>query len=348
MLVALIVILVFSMVIFIHELGHLIFAKRALVGVRKFGIGFGPLLFRFVYKGTAYSIHLFPLGGFVSLKGLDDEEKDEPLPNEGQNFYERPMISKFAVIGAGPLANVFLAFLIYFSIFWLFGVPKEITNEIASTMSNSSAAVVGLRKGDQIIGINNIEPIGIEKIVETIHKNADKSLSLTIIRKDQKFMVNVVPKPYGARRIGRVGFTLKVIREHYGFFPSLQLAGSEIIKVTALTFYALKGLILGQISLKNLAGPVGIASLTAEAVQYGAVYFLQFVAFLSTSLGIFNLLPFPPLDGGRLVFLGFEMFKRPLSKDVERVVNNIGFGLLMFLMIIITYGEIRKLIFRNF
>lgn len=343
-------IFVLTVVVCAHEIGHLLAAKASGIGVKQFGLGMGPTILSFTYHETKYSLHLFPIGGFVLLSGLD-EEKGAPEPDPTRNYHNKSAASRFLAIFMGPMSNILLAWLIFVLSFSLIGVPAKITNFVGQVMPGSEADRVGLMVGDQIIALDGqpVAPDTMSQAIDKIHQSGGRTLLLKVLRQGQPLEFQVVPLYDEQRQMALIGFSPKLTNERLGPLRAIYYGCQQTLVITLTTLAGLKMLVLGKIGLGGLAGPLGIAQLTGQAAQQGLQHLLNFTAFLSINLAIVNLLPFPALDGGRLVLIILEVIARKpvLSKKNEEILNIVGFALLMALVLLLTYQDIMRLVLRK-
>lgn len=327
-----------GILVLVHEYGHYIQAKLHGVGVIEFSIGFGPVIFSFERNKTRFSIRILPIGGYVKLAGLDT---DEDIEDEA-NFHKKSWFTKFSILASGGIMNFLLAILILFILF-LWGVPTVVPTGINSVLSGSPAEVAGLRPGDKIVSINGNMVSTPQDITQTIQKSKGKLL-LEVDRSGDRITLEVEPKydPKQKRRL--IGITVPSFTEvRYPVFESLKMALSEFGVIVFGTLGALWNLITGKLGADSFSGPIGVAKITGVAAQMGIKVFMQLMAFLSIQWGLFNLLPIPALDGGRILFLILNLWKRlEITPEKENVVHYIGFLFLLVLMIIVTIGDVRR------
>jgi regulator of sigma E protease len=328
-----------GILVLIHEYGHYLQAKLHKVKVEEFSIGFGPRVLSFKRNDTQFSIRLLPIGGFVNLAGLDI---DKPVEEEG-NFQNKSWFSKFIILASGVIMNFLLAIFIL-TILFNWGIPtKMIPTGINSIVPNSPADIVGLKPGDKIIAINQKPVTSAEEVINII-KSADRPIVLEVERKGEQLKFTVAPKYDPAQKRRLIGITMpSFIDEKYPIFEAFIKALEEFWAVLIGTLGAIWGLITGKLGSDSFSGPVGLVKMTGMVSQMGIKAFLQFMAFLSIQWGLFNILPIPALDGGRILFLILGLWKKvKLSPEKENIIHYIGFLFLMILMIIITIGDIRR------
>ncbi|AOY77281.1 RIP metalloprotease RseP [Clostridium formicaceticum] len=327
---ALTAIFVFGLLVFIHELGHFSIAKAVGIKVHEFAIGMGPKLFRYKKGETDYSIRILPIGGYVKMEGEDE------VSNDLRSFSKKTVGERIAVIFAGPLMNFILAILLFVITFYnVMGAP---TTRIQQVIENSPAEIVGIQPKDEILSVNNVTIRDWEHLVEEINTSQGEELQLELMRDNEKIQKVVKPEIDESNNrfmIGIVPATEKSL--------TLALRGSyeqtRMIVVEMLGFFG--RLLRRQAISAEVVGPVGIITLVGQASRDGLYNVLYLAALISINLGIINLLPIPALDGSRILFLIFELFRgKPVDPDKEAFVHMVGLALLMLLMIIITYKDI--------
>lgn len=355
MLAIIVFILVFGLIVLVHELGHFLAAKWAGVAVEEFGIGFPPRLWSIKRKGTVYSINWIPFGGFVRLKG-DGKQIDHR-----DSLSSRSALTRLGVAVAGVLMNFFLGFLVLLIGFYL-GMPPIVTHPksyvgeenlktavvIVGVDKNQPAYSAGFKPGDVVLRVKEKEIVLSGDLVETVSKNPGRALSVLVKRKGEEQTLTVTPALQEGK--GSIGVIIEdgITKVRYSPFLVPYFALQEALKIVSAVAVALFNFIV-QLFTKgvlppDLAGPVGIAKLTAEILTLGFFRLLQFVVLLTINLGILNILPFPALDGGRIVFVLLELVRgRRLPVAVENLIHSIGFVLLMILILVVTYRDILKL-----
>ncbi|MFH1426662.1 MAG: RIP metalloprotease RseP [Candidatus Kerfeldbacteria bacterium] len=358
----LIFILVLSVLVFVHELGHFVAAKLFGIRVDEFGFGFPPRIFGKTIKGTLYSLNWIPVGGFVKIKGVAGDDKDlQKNEGDSDSFANRPFYKKFIILFAGILMNGLLAVLL-FTITFVVGVAAlqddvqpggtilESAIIVSAIVPEGSAAQVGLQIGDAIQRINEEEIESSEALQEYTSSSADKTLTLEVKRDKEVFEVDVIPKKVeldGYEYIGiGVGFQ-EVVKVRYSWYQALWMGTTTTGQVIAEIGIALVGIMKSVFTTgsvgEDVAGPVGIAVLTGQFARMGFIPLLQFTALLSVNLAIFNFLPIPALDGGRLIFVVLERIRRkPVNQQIEAMIHNIGFILLLIFVLLITLKDVSQ------
>jgi len=341
--------LVLGVLILIHEFGHFIAAKKVGVKVEEFSLGFGPKLLGRKKGDSEYMIKAIPLGGYVKLAG-DNQEEYKGNPDE---YLSKKPSQRAAIIFSGPLLNYIMGFIFFWFIFFT-GYPT-LTTKIGGLLDGYGAKEANLLIGDKIIGIDEKPVSTWEDMQIIIHsKKAPSVVRLSILRDNKKYTIDVkvkegqVDDQLGQKRsIGLLGITPsgEFIKIRHGLIESLYLSAKKTWTITAMTYTALWRMITGKMSARDsMTGPLGIFYMTSQVAQIGPIAVLHFIAVLSLSLAIFNLLPFPVLDGGHILFLIIEKIRgRYLSLKAERIVTRIGMTVLLSVVLLVTYNDILRL-----
>lgn len=334
---AIISIIIFSLLIFVHEFGHYIVARLTGVRVLEFSIGFGKELLGWEKEGTRYSLKLFPLGGFCRLLEDDPEEGRQ----EG-SFQEKPLSSRFAVIVAGSLMNFILGIVLFSLVYYLFlGVPQTQSAQIGEILPAGRAAGAGLQVGDTILAINGNQTEDWNAVIEQINASPEKEISLLVQRQGRQFPISVIPTEEDGR--GLIG--IAPVYKKFLLLQSIGLGLTNTYFFGKLIFVSLTQMITGAIP-PDVAGPVGIVAVVGEVARTGVSNLFSLAAIISVNLGIINLLPIPALDGSRVVFLVWEAIRgRPVDPQKEGFIHFIGFTVLILLIIIISFQDISRLLF---
>src|SRR3989338_169971 len=332
-----------SILIIVHELGHFGAARFFKLKVEEFGIGFPPRLFKKKGKETIYSINAIPLGGFVRLYGEGGLEKEEITEPE-RSFRHQKAWKRAIILAAGVVMNFIVGWLLLSTIFMV-GLPQAMF--VGDVSPQSPAAEAGIKKGDLIVG----EYKNAEAFIEYIKANEGKELTLTINRHGDTFEVKAIPRvnpPEGEGRLGLIPIPIGVEKEG-SIFKGLAEGGKTAIgmsfEIVNILGDIAKGLFMGNVKpLFEVSCPVGIIGLLGTAGSLGGLYLLQFLAVISLNLAVFNILPLPALDGGRLLFIIIEKIKgSPVKHVVENMANAIGFAVLILFMLVITIKDITNL-----
>jgi len=342
-------IVVLGVLIFVHELGHFLFAKYFGVGVETFSLGFGPKIYAKTVGETEYRISAFPLGGYVKMVG---ESKDDELPEEDvhRSFMAKAPLQRMVIVAAGPAFNLIFAYLI-FVVVCMIGIPTS-TTKIGEVMKDKPAARAGLREGDRVKTINGKPVSRWNDLAQLITESGGKPLALTVEREGKTFVVQVTPEMRTAKNllgdmvtspvIG-VMASKEVVTERVGPLGAIVKGSEHTWNVTKLTVVAVGKIFTGSISVDNIGGPIMIAKTAGEQAETGLVYFLSFMALLSINLGLLNLLPIPILDGGHLVFYLWELIVgKPINLKAREVAQQIGLALLLGLMVLAFYNDIAR------
>jgi len=335
---------VIAVLIFVHELGHLITAKASGVRVDEFGLGFPPRLLSIRWGETRYSLNAIPLGGFVKMAGEEDPKVPRSLASKGIG-------TRLLVLSAGSLMNALLPLLL-FSI--AFMVPHDlVTGQVVveEVARNSPAARAGIESGDTVLSINDKPVHNIGDLHRYIHFNLGKEVTLLIKHSDSTTEdVQVIPRWKPPEGQGAIGIVVKlsnptIISRHYPFWKAIPMGVGECVETFVLFKNGILSLFIGATPLE-LAGPVGIAQITGEVAKAGISPLLEFAAFLSINLAVINIFPLPALDGGRIAFVLLEWVRRGkrVSPKTEGLVHFIGFAMLMALILVITYHDIIRII----
>ena len=354
--------LAFGMTVFVHEAGHFIAARLSGMAVHEFSIGFGrPLLFWLRRGETQYSFRLWPFFSYVRIAGMD------PGDEHPRGFGTKSRLAQAFVLVLGCIMNFLLAVAIFIFIGAVLGQPVGVTNTVDRVLAGGPAEAAGMEVGDKILGFG--ERVGLEHkdIQEFIQQHPDQAIVLEIERAGRRMSVTVTPKevtvrelqPVGKatknaelqksklvyRKIGRIGIVFRARVERIGVWRSVREGFGQTYAMVRLLIVYLYAVIAGKMPLL-LEGPVGVAHTLYEEVQTGWISFLGTSAALTVGIGFLNLMPIPPLDGSRLVIIGVEAIRRrPIDKRKENLVHLVGFGLLLALVVVLTYNDILRLIF---
>jgi regulator of sigma E protease len=340
--------IVLGVLIIIHELGHFLLAKMSGVGVLTFSVGFGPKLWIRKSGETEYALSAFPLGGYVKMVGEDPTEEVKEVDVQ-RSFSHQGLAKRAAIVAAGPLFNLLLAAAILAGLSMFIGVAV-LTTRIDRVEHDSPAAKVGIQKGDRVIKVDGRPVKKWEELSVWIKESQGKPLTIRLLRDNREIEVAVQPTKREARNIYGQEIEIWIIGisgEH--FFeksPPWVAVGQGLYRTgeySVITLVGLFKMIKGEISPKNLGGPILIAQKAGEQVQEGLVSFLVFVALISINLGILNFLPIPVLDGGHLLFFLMEwILGRPVELKHRERAQQVGIFILILIMMYAFYNDIAR------
>lgn len=340
---------VFGVVIFLHELGHFTTAKLVGIQVNEFALGMGPRLLSFLKGSTRYSLRLLPIGGFVAMEGEDGEEADDeslpPLPDDvprGKSFQQVLVGRRAIVIAAGAVMNLILGFVL---LVILVCSQDAITSKTIAEFRGENAQQTGLAVGDTILAINGRRCFIANDVVYEMARSQDATADFTVLRDGEKVELQDVTfaTPLEDGEGMMIDFVVLPVEKTVG--TVLQEAANWTISYARLVIVSLVDLVTGRVAITELSGPVGIVQVINDAVSYGVTQVLNIMALITINLGIFNLLPLPALDGGKLVLLLVEKLRgKPLPAKYEGMINLVGFAALMLLMLFVTYNDIGRLV----
>ncbi len=356
-------IIILAALIFVHELGHFIVAKLSGMKVSEFALGFPPRIFSYTYGETKYSLNLIPFGGYVKILGEDGTSAETTPEDAARSFEKRPRILQAAVLVAGITMNLLFAWLLI-SLGFMVGLPTSSGNAASGVLSNERITVVGvlpgspagkagLVEGDAIVGLSSgsdaLIPKDVPAVQAFIAAHGANEIDFRIQRGNEvsdslvKPELGVVGKSYAVGIAMDVVGTLKL-----PFFSALWQGASltvSLIKETAVGLYTfIAQAVTFRADLSQVTGPIGIVSAVGSASRLGFAYLISFAAFISINLAVLNLVPFPALDGGRLLFVAIEAVRRkPMKAQTANAWNAVGFSLLILLMIVVTVHDLFKI-----
>ncbi len=416
-------IIVFGILVLVHEFGHYYFAKKAGILVREFSIGMGPKVWWYKKNGTTYTIRILPLGGYVRMAGSQDDDEDTLKPgtpvslqmgdddvvtmiNASQKttlfsgipmqvvdsdlvdelyiegyvngdeselkhfrvdhdativeqdgtevriaprdvqFQSAGLLQRMMTNFAGPMNNFILAIVVFIGLgFMLPGIPTN-SNVLGQVNQSSVAAKAGLKSGDKVVSVNQHQTSNWNDLATQISGHPGQKLKLAVYRGSKKLTMTVTPKTVkqGKTTVGQIGVTEQL---NTSFTARISYGWTQFATIVSLIFGVLGHMITHGFNLNDFGGPVAIYAGTSQATTLGVTGVLNFLAVLSINLGIVNLLPIPALDGGKLLLNILEAIRRkPIPEKAEGIVTLIGFGLLMLLMILVTWNDIQRYFFR--
>ena len=334
----LIALICFGLIVFIHELGHFLVAKAFKFKVNQFAIGMGPSIFSFKKGETKYSLKALPVGGFVAMEGEDEESDDD------RAFSKKPAYQRLLVCLAGSVMNLILGFIILVILTTVYA--KLIPTNIIATFPDGGAISEKLQINDEIISVNNLKIYSLNDVIYEFSRDSDKTVDMVVKRNGVKTEVTDIKIPTVIDEEGKETITLgfKIYGREKTFLSVFSESLTQAISNARLVFLSLVDLIRGHYSINELSGPIGVTTVISEAVSYGFDSLLNVLAFITINVGVFNLLPLPALDGGKIfILIGEIITRKRLNQKAETVINLIGFAFLILLMIFATYNDILKL-----
>ncbi len=333
----LLTVLIFGLIIFIHELGHFLTAKATKIKVNEFALGMGPALFHFTRGETKYALRLFPIGGYVNMEGENEDSEDD------RSFGHRPVWCRVLVVVAGAVMNLVLGFII---VLIITANQSAVASTKIAVFDNQATSNTVLKENDEILRINGSRVRIDYDIIFSLVRDTDGKADFVVRRDGEVVTLNDVPFPVQKTTQGQT------IRLDFKVFP----VEKNIVTVTRQAFFysltigrviwiSLLDLVTGKFGVQQLSGPVGVSQAIGQASSIGWQSVFSLAAFITINVGIFNLLPLPALDGGRLLFLIIEIIRRkPVNPKYEGFVHTAGFALLILLMIVVTFNDILRLI----
>lgn len=360
-------IIVLSILVLVHEFGHFIVAKKFGIRVEEFGFGLPPRIFGKKYGETVYSLNLLPIGGFVKLYGEEGEVTGE---DKDRSFTGKSKVARTLVIVAGVVMNFILAILIISFIFTQGVLVPTNRIHIEGVSQDSPAKKAGLLPGDVIWEMaNDKEKKAIknsEDLISFTNKNLGKELRLTLFRCAQgkpqgeniscktgfgqeELTISLIPRKESPKGEGAMGVVISNLEEKRYSIIEAPIKGTlEVIQLSSLMFVAVIQLFWRLLTMaqfpQDVAGPVGVAQITGQALKFGPMAILQLLGFLSLNLAVVNILPIPALDGGRLLFIGIEaIFGKKVLPKVEQTAHQIGMIVLLALILLITLNDVKRL-----
>ncbi len=346
-------IIVLGFLIFFHELGHFLAARSLKIGVSTFSLGFGPKLWKKTWGKTEYCLSLIPLGGYVALVG---DSEDAQLP-EGftaeESFSLRPAWHRLLVVAAGPFANFLLAWFICWGLAFAYG-QTTLLPEIGTVMEDSAAQSAGMKEGDMVLSINGKPVPEWTDLSDSVEASKGAPLTFVVLRNGDNVSLEITPKAamrktiFGDEKASwLVGVrpTGKVRTEELGFMSAASVGAVRTWEMVSLTWQGLVKLVQRAVPADQVGGPIMIAQLVGQQAEAGFSALLALVALISINLAVLNLLPVPVLDGGHIVFCLIEMVtRRPLNERFRAITMQIGFFLLISLMLLATFNDVWRII----
>ncbi len=334
----LVAVLMFIALILIHEFGHFITAKMFKIRVNEFAVGFGPKLIKKQGKETLYSVNLIPFGGYCAMEGEDSES------NDPRAFCNAKAWKRFIVVAAGAVFNLVLG-LILVSIIICSGTLVG-TTTVAKFDENAVSVNSGLCVGDTITEIDGRKVYTTQDVAYAFTAVTDGNIDITVKRNGEKvFLKDVSFLTETSDGINYIALDFKFLGERKNFFNVLESTFKTTFSYCRIVWFSLVDLISGKFGISAVSGPVGVTATIGQAARMGIMNILPIMALITINLGVFNLLPVPALDGGRLVFIFLEMIlRKPVAKKYEGIIHAVGLFLLLGIMVLITFKDIWSLI----
>ena len=344
-------IIVLGVLIFVHEVGHFLAAKKSKVGVLTFSLGFGPKLFGKKIGETQYQVSLVPLGGYVKMVG---EEPGEKIPPEllAKSFSAQPVGKRLGIVFAGPFFN-FLFAIVAFAAAFMVGMPTLLP-EVGEVTPDYPAHQAGLAKGDRILEADGIPVKRWEDLAKIIHDSGGRSLSLKVERDKKMFQVSVTPQVsiqkdiFGEEvRVGLIGIKPEgsVFIERFDPLTATYRACVQSWRITELTAVSIVKIFEGKVSAKTIGGPILIAQLAGQQAKAGILSLVIFMAVISINLVILNVLPIPVLDGWHiLIFLIEGVTRKPVSLRLRERAQQVGIFIIILIMLLVFYNDLSRIV----
>lgn len=332
-------ILVFGVLITVHELGHFLVAKATGMKVDEFAIGFGPLIYQNKTPETIYSLRLIPLGGYNKIAGMDPE--DDKDTKDG--FSSKPLLSRILVILAGSGMNFILPFILFFGIFAVSGMDMPVNEPIVGTViPNEPASGAGLMPGDRVLAIGGTKIATWNDLLKVMQKNGAKETVFQVDRAGSVRDYKVTPVYNKESNRALIGIVPRFEKKRLGVVEAISAAFKYEARIIAGMVIGLQKILTGS-SAAELSGPIGVAQMAGSVASQGILPLLSFIAFLSINLAIINLLPVPALDGGHFIVLLIEGVRgKPLPLIWQERIQMVGIALILMLTIFTTFKDITR------
>ncbi len=337
-LMVLVAIIVFLFIITVHEFGHFITAKLFKVKVPEFSIGFGPTIFKKKKGETQYSLRVFPLGGYVKMEGEDESSNDKNA------LCNKPVWQRMIIVSAGAVLNILMGVIIY-TIIYSTQISRMPVLTVDSVVENTPAFEQML-PGDKIVGVNGNRTWyykDFKFLINTI--SPQEEMQITIQREGKEKVVAITPRFNAENDMYEIGIIMKT--EKINFLSGIKYGIYETFYIIKIIFYSLFMLLTGKLGMNGVSGPVGTVNVISQAASMGFMPFINLFAMLTVNVGIFNLLPFPALDGGRVFFMLIELIRRkPIDPEKEGMVHFAGLMILLIFMLIVTVNDVSLIVKR--
>jgi len=349
-----IAVLILGLLIFVHELGHFTVAKWSGVTVTRFSLGFGPRLLTWQRGETEYAVSAVPLGGYVKMLG-DDPEDEVPSGQAAHAFSQAALPKRAAIVLAGPFMNLVTACVAFTIVFAIFGAgnPTD-APKIGGVMDGMAAAKAGLRRGDTVLAIDGKPIASWDQLSQTVRASGGAAIHLQVKRDDGSITeLTAVPeerpeKSAFGEEIGKaylIGIERFVEVAPVSLVSAVGLGVYETYFWVKMTLLSVVKIFQGSVSARDLGGPILIVQAAGQQAERGMEYLIRFLGLISVNLGVLNLLPIPVLDGGHLLFFGFEAVRgRPLALRQREMAQQVGLFLLLALMVFVFYNDISRIV----
>jgi regulator of sigma E protease len=335
-----------GVIVTIHEFGHFLAARLSGMRVKRFSIGFPPRIYSRKIGNTEFSISWIPLGGYVQIAGMVDESMDdEGITGAPDEFMSKNPFQKIFVLSAGVIMNYFTAFLIIAGLTAATGVGRVDGTRIGEVLPDMPAITAGVHAGDEIVSVNNKPTASWEDVVNAISTTGD-TVRLDLRRDSQILTVQVPTKKFGEAAEQRhvIGIAPKVDFHAAGPIDVITRGWRFCSETTMGIIHFFSGLVTGESSISQLAGPLGVAKLSGESARQGSGAFLFFIAYVSVSIAFLNILPFPALDGGHIVYVIIEaIIRRPIPTPIKLWIQQVGMALLILLVLFVSYHDVMRI-----
>lgn len=324
-------IFVFGILVIGHEFGHFMLARLNGVKVHEFSIGMGPKLVAHEGKKTKYTVRALPLGGYVQLQG-ENEESDDP-----DSFSVKKPAQRLSILAAGSIMNFLMAVVLFFAVFMMVGFPVNVVKEV---LPGYPAQLAGIQALDEVVSVDSKTVDSWDSLTKAVSTASTGEFPVVVKRQNETLTLNMTTKKAEDGRL-----IIGILPEnHYSVSQSISAALKSTRDITFGIVDFLGQLVRGKASGEGLVGPVGIVGIVGEASRNGLADLLSVAAIISVNLGIFNLLPFPALDGGRIIFVLYEMiFRKPFNKEWEQQMHYFGFMILLGLMAFMVLKDLKLL-----
>ncbi len=334
-----ITVVLFGVIIFIHEFGHFICAKLSGVTVNEFSLGMGPCILKRKRGITQYSLRLLPIGGYVSMEGEDSDSDDENA------FFKKPVYKRILIVVAGAAMNILLGFLVLVAVV---GMQDKLGSMQIAGFRDGATSSAQLQVGDVIKKIDGLTIYDVTDLQYQLTQSSDNIHSVTVERNGEKVKLDDVEISFVTYTAddGNTYKSVDFVRQQISKNPLtvISQAAGKTVSYARLVWISLGDLVRGKASVQDVSGPVGVASAVNQAQSAGLDSILVLAALITINIGIFNLLPIPALDGGRLVFLIIEgIIRKPVPRKYEAMIHAAGFILLMLVMVLVTFNDIFRL-----